>query len=69
MHSTVNAKKANKDRQYNVQKKKTNGQIIVHKTLHKKLKIELHVLPYKLRVNSGAPEGLEVPVTLVTAVM
>ena len=37
--------------------KKTNKQIIVQKTQHRKLKIEQHEPQQKLEMISGAPEG------------
>ena len=44
-----------KDRLYNDQEKKTKGQTMIWKTLHRKLKIEQHEPPRKTerRVNSG----------------
>ena len=52
-----------KERQYNA--KKTKGQTMIYKILHKKLNIEQHESHLKIEVNSGVPEGLGVPVTLV----
>jgi len=40
------------------------GQTTIYEILHRPLKIEQQV-PYKPRVNSGAPEGLPFPVTPV----
>ena len=42
-------------------RKMTKVQTMIHKTLHKKLKIEQHERHKKPRMNSGTPEGLAVP--------
>ena len=58
-----------KNRQHNGQKKKykrTNNDL---QNIHIKLKIEQHEPHKKPEVNSGAPEGLAVPATLVTPVV
>jgi hypothetical protein len=44
-----------------VKRKRTKGQTTVYKTLHRKLKMEYHEPYYNLRVYSGAPEVLAVP--------
>jgi hypothetical protein len=44
-----------------VKRKKTKEQTMIYKTLHRKLKIQQHEA-IKTGVNSGAPEGLSVPV-------
>jgi hypothetical protein len=44
----------------------TKGQTMMYKTLHRKLKIKQHEPYYNPVVNSGAPEGLAVPVPIVT---
>jgi hypothetical protein len=41
---------------------------VIYKTPHRQLKIELHDLHAKSGVNSGAPEGWEVPACSVTLV-
>jgi len=38
-------------------KKRTKGQTMIYKTLHRKLKIEQREPHLKPRVNSGAPGG------------
>ena len=45
-----------KDRQYNVQTKRTKGPTIIYNTLYRNLKIEEHEPHQKSRVNSFAPE-------------
>lgn len=42
---------------------------MVTKTLHRKLKTEQHVPTINRGMNSGAPEGVEVPVPVVTPVV
>jgi hypothetical protein len=42
-----------------VKRKRTTGQIMICKTLHRKLKIEKHESNKITRENSGAPEGVE----------
>jgi hypothetical protein len=44
-----------------VKRKKTKEQTMIYKTLHRKLKIQQHEA-IKTGVNSGALEGLSVPV-------
>ena len=50
-------------------RKRTKGQTIIYKTLHRKLEIEQHEPHYKPRVNSGAPGGLAVPTSQVASVV
>ena len=49
--------------------KSTMGQIMIYKTVHRKLKIEKHEPHKKIRVNVGSAEGLAVPVALVTPIV
>ena len=42
-------------------RKRTQGQTMIYKALHRKLKIESHELHLNPRVNTGATEGLPVP--------
>jgi len=44
-----------------VKRKRTNGQAMIYKTLQRKQKNEQYELHYKPGLNSGAPEGLSVP--------
>ena len=53
----MRSRKSQKDRQW----QKEKGQTTIHKTLHRKLKIEQHEPHLKPRVDTGAPEGLAVP--------
>jgi len=39
-----------------VKRKRTKGQTIIYKTLHRKLKIEQHEPHETLGINSGGPE-------------
>jgi len=48
---------------------KKKRQTTIYKTLHRKLKIEQHEPHQKPGMNSGAPEGLQVPTPHVTHVM
>ena len=48
---------------------KQNGQKMIYKTLHRKIKTEQQEHQYKPVVNSSTQEGLSVPVPLVTPVM
>ena len=41
--------------------KRAKGQIMIYKTMHRKLKFEQSELHYKPRVNAGTPEELTVP--------
>jgi len=60
----IRSRKLKTVEQHNGQRK--TGQTMIYKTLHGKLKIELHE-PYKIPgVNSGALEGLSIPASLVT---
>ena len=52
-------------RRDNTMQKRQKGQTMIYKILHKKLNIEQHESHLKFEVNSGVPEGLGVPVTLV----
>ena len=38
----IRSRKSKKERKHNDQKKKDNGQTTFYKTLHRKLKVELH---------------------------
>ena len=59
-----------KDRQYNCQKKKrTKGQTMIYKTLHRKLNIQQHEPYWKPGVSSGASEGYAVPAAHVKSVV
>jgi hypothetical protein len=49
--------------------KRTKGQTIIYKTLHRKLKVEQSEPHYKPRMNSGATGRLAVPVSHVAPVM
>ena len=50
-------------------RKGTKEQTIIYKTLHRKVKIELHEPHLKPEVNSGVSEGLEVPAPHVTPIV
>jgi hypothetical protein len=47
--------------------KRTNGWILIYKTLQMKLKIEQHELQYKPVVHTGAHRGCTVPAPLVAS--
>ena len=49
-------------------RKRTKGQTTIYKTLHRKLKLEQHEHHSKPVTNSGAREGLAVPVPLMSPV-
>ena len=50
-------------------RKRTKGQSIIYKTLHRKLKIEQHEPHKKCGVKSDAPVALTVPAPLVAPIV
>ena len=50
-------------------RKRTKGQTMIYKTLHRKPTTEQHEPNYKPGLNSGAPEGYAVPATHVEPIM
>ena len=61
----IRIRKSNENRQ----KKNDESEEIIYKTLSRKWKIEQHKLHKQSSMNTGAPEGLEVPVPLMKLVM